>query len=95
MATTIKNEQRILTLQTISGTVKLNSEARLTVDGNIVSANGQVLVDNTHVGSFNVYYSPDGKLSTSVNVVDSENLSEASALVGLLISDISTNSYSQ
>ena len=42
--TTIKNEQRILTLETISGTVKLNSEARLTGDGNIVSANGQVLV---------------------------------------------------
>lgn len=88
MATTIKNEQRILTLETISGTVKLNSEARLTVDGNIVSANGQVLVDNTHVGSFNVSQGSEGKLSTNINVADSANLSEASTAVNLLISDI-------
>ena len=47
--TTINNEQRILTLETISGTVKLNSEARLTGDGNIVSANGQVLVVTGHL----------------------------------------------
>ena len=86
--TTIKNEQRILTLETISGAVKLNSEARLTVDGNIVSANGQVLVDNAHVGSFNVSQVPEGKLSTSINVTDSVNLSDASAAVNLLIADI-------
>ena len=88
MATTIKNEQRILTLETISGTVKLNSEARLTGDGNIVSANGQVLVDNTHVGSFNVSQGPEGKLSTNINVSDSANLSETSTAVNLLIANI-------
>lgn len=88
MATTVKNEQRILTLETISGTVKLNSEARLTGDGNIVSANGQVLVKNTHVGSFNVSQGPEGKLSTNINVSDSANLSEASTAVNLLIADI-------
>ena len=86
--TTIKNEQRILTLETISGTVKLNSEARLTGDGNIVSANGQVLVDNTHVGSFNVSQGPEAKLSTNINVSDSSNLSSASTAVNLLIADI-------
>ena len=88
MTTTIKTEQRILTLETISGTVKLNSEARLTADGDIVSANGQVLVDNAHVGSFNVSQGPEGKLSTNINVTDSVNLSDASAAVKLLISDI-------
>ena len=86
--TTIKTEQRILTLETISGTVKLNSEARLSSDGNIVSANGQVLVDNTHVGSFNVSQGAEGKLSTNINVTDTCNLSAASSAVNLLISDI-------
>ena len=88
MATTIKTEQRILTLETISGAVKLNSEARLSSDGNIVSVNGQVLVDNTHVGSFNVSQGAEGKLSTNINVTDSANLSDASAAVNLLIADI-------
>lgn len=83
--TTVKSEQRILTLETISGAVKLNSEARLTVDGNIFTANGQVLVDNAHVGSFNVSQGPEGKLSTNINVTDSVNLSDASAAVNLLI----------
>lgn len=86
--TTIKTEQRILTLETISGAVKLNSEARLTVEGDIVSANGQVLVDNAHVGSFNFSQGPEGKLSTNINVTDSVNLSDASAAVNLLIADI-------
>lgn len=86
--TTVKNEQRILTLETISGTVKLNSEARLTGDGNIVSANGQVLVYNTHVGSFNVSQGTEGKLSTNINVSDSANLSETSTAVNLLIANI-------
>ena len=86
--TTINNEQRILTLETISGTVKLNSEARLTGAGNIVSANGQVLVDNTHVGSFNVSQGPEAKLSTNINVSDSSNLSSSSTAVNLLIADI-------
>ena len=86
--TTIKTEQRILTLETISGAVKLNSEARLTVDGNIFTANGQVLVDNTHVGSFNVSQGPEGKLSTNINVSDSSNLSSASTAINLLIADI-------
>lgn len=88
MATTIKNEQRILTLETISGAVKLNSEARLTAEGDIVSANGQVLVDNAHVGSFNVSQGPDAKLSTNINVTDSVNLYDASTAVNLLIADI-------
>lgn len=95
MATTVKSEQRVLNLETTSGVVKLNSEARLNVSGDIINISGQIQAGDKNAGSFNVYYSPDGKLSTSVNVVDSENLSEASALVGLLISDISTNSYSQ
>ena len=86
--TTIKTEQRILTLETISGAVKLNSEARLTVEGDIVSANGQVLVDNAHVGSFNVSQGPEGKFSTNINVSDSSNLSSASTAVNLLIADI-------
>ena len=86
--TTIKSEQRILTLETISGAVKLNSDARLTVDGNIFTANGQVLVDNAHVGSFNVSQGTEGKLSTNINVTDSVNLSDASAAVNLLIADI-------
>ena len=88
MATTIKTEQRILTLETISGAVKLNIEARLTVDGNIFTANGQVLVDNAYVGSFNVSQGPEGKLSTNINVADSSNLSSASTAVNLLIADI-------
>ena len=88
MATTIKNEQRVLNLEAISGAVKLNSEARLTVEGDIVSANGQVLVDNTHVGSFNISQGPEGKLSTNINVSDSSNLSSASTAVNLLIADI-------
>ena len=86
--TTIKTEQRILTLETISEAVKLNSEARLTEKGDIVSANGQVLVDNSHVGSFNVSQGPEGKLSTNINVSDSSNLSSASTAVNLLIADI-------
>ena len=88
MATTIKTEQRILTLETISGAVKLNSEARLTAEGDIVSANGQVLVDNAHVGSFNVSQGPEGKLSININVSDSSNLYDASTAVNLLIADI-------
>ena len=86
--TTVKSEQRVLNLETISGAVKLNSEARLTVDGNIFTANGQVLVDNAHVGSFNVSQGPEGKLSTNINVSDSSNLSSASTAVNLLIADI-------
>ena len=86
--TTIKTEQRILTLETTSGAVKLNSEARLTAEGDIASANGQVLVDNSHVGSFNVSRGPEGKLSTNINVSDSSNLSSASTAVNLLIADI-------
>ncbi|NCA80942.1 MAG: hypothetical protein EOM76_12340 [Sphingobacteriia bacterium] len=88
MATTIKNEQRILTLETISGAVKLNSEARLNASGDILNINGQIQAGDTHVGSFNVYESPDAKLSTNINVTDSSNLSGASSAVNLLISDI-------
>ena len=40
MATTIKTEQRILTLETISGAVKLNSEVRLNASGDTVNING-------------------------------------------------------
>ena len=87
--TTIKTEQRILTLETISETVKLNSEARLTAEGDIVSANGQVLVDNTYVGSFNVSQGQEGKLSTNMNVNDSSAMLLAAEAVNLLIADIS------
>ena len=88
MATTIKTEQRILNLETISGAVKLQSEARLEKTGDIVSANGQIQVDNTYVGSFNVSQSSESKLSTNINVSDSVNLSAASTAVNELIADI-------
>ncbi len=88
MATTIKTEQRIVTLETISGVVKLQSEARLESTGDIVSANGQIQVDNIYVGSFNVSQSLESKLSTNINVSDSVNLSAASTAVNELITDI-------
>lgn len=88
MATTIKTEQRILNLETISGTVKLQSEARLESSGDIVHVNGQIQVDNTYVGSFNVSQSSESKLSTNINVSDSANLSAASTAVNELIEDI-------
>nr|WP_321520600.1 hypothetical protein [uncultured Macellibacteroides sp.] len=88
MATTIKTEQRILNLETISGAVKLQSEARLESTGGIVSANGQIQVDNTYVGSFNVSQSSESKLSTNINVSDSVSLSAASSAVNELIADI-------
>ena len=88
MATTIKAEQRILNLETISGAVKLQSEARLESTGDIVSANGQIQVGNTYVGSFNVSRSSESTLSTNINVSDSVNLSAASTVVNELIEDI-------
>lgn len=86
--TTVKSEQRVLNLETTSGAVKLNSEARLNASGDILNINGQIQAGDTHVGSFNVYESPDAKLSTNINVTDLVNLSDASAAVKLLISDI-------
>lgn len=88
MTTIIKTEQRILNLETVSGIIKLSAEVRLSLTGEIINAYGQVLVDNAHVGSFNVSQGPEGKLSTSINVSDSVNLSDTSAAVKLLIADI-------
>ncbi len=86
--TTIKTEQRILTLETVSDAVKLNSEARLELSGDIVNLSGQIQSDQAYLGSFNVNQGPDGKLSTNINVNDTVNLSLASSAINLLISDI-------
>lgn len=88
MATTIKTEQRILNLETISGAVKLQSEARLESSGNIVSVNGQIQIDGVYLGSFNISQGPEGKLNTNINVSDSGSLSVASTAVNELIEDI-------
>lgn len=86
--TTIKTEQRILTLETVSDAVKLNSEARLELSGDIVNLSGQIQSDQAYLGSFNVNQGPDGKLSTNINVNDTDNLSLASNAVNKLIADI-------
>ena len=87
--TTIKNEQRILTLETVSDTIKINSEARLTASGSITSLNGEISRDNTYLGSFAVMQTPEGKLSTNMNVNDSSAMLLATEAVNLLIADIS------
>lgn len=86
--TTIKTEQRILTLETVSDAVKLNSEARLELTGEIVNLSGQIQTDQAFLGSFNVNQGPDGKLSTNINVNDTDNLSLASSAVNELLVDI-------
>lgn len=86
--TTIKTEQRILTLETVSDAVKLNSEARLELTGEIVNLSGQIQTDQAYLGSFNVNQGPDGKLSTNINVNDTDNLSLASSAVNELLVDI-------
>lgn len=86
--TTIKTEQRILTLETVSNAVKLNSEARLELSGDIVNLSGQIQSDQAYLGSFNVNQGPDGKLSTNINVNDTDNLSLASSAVNELLVDI-------
>jgi len=86
--TTIKTEQRILTLETVSDAVKLNSEARLELSGDIVNLCGQIQSDQAYLGSFNVNQGPDGKLSTNINVNDTDNLSLASSAVNELLVDI-------
>ena len=40
MSTTIKTEQRILNLETVSGIIKLSTEARLSLTGEIINAYG-------------------------------------------------------
>lgn len=86
--TTIKTEQRILTLETVSDAVKLNSEARLELSGDIVNLSGHIQSDQAYLGSFNVNQGPDGKLSTNINVNDTNNLSLASNAVKDLLEDI-------
>ncbi|MFY1613797.1 hypothetical protein ACOMSG_13285 [Macellibacteroides fermentans] len=86
--TTIKTEQRILTLETVSDAVKLNSEARLELSGDIVNLSGHIQSDQAYLGSFNVNQGPDGKLSTNINVNDTDNLSLASNAVKDLLEDI-------
>ena len=88
MATTIKTEQRILSLETISGPVKLQSEAILSSSGDIINISGQIQADQIgNIGSFNVNNGPEGDLSTNINVV-STNLSVASQAVNELIADL-------
>ncbi|MDT3367917.1 MAG: hypothetical protein LIR40_04625 [Bacteroidota bacterium] len=86
--TTIKTEQRILTLETVSDAVKLNSEARLELSGDIVNISGQIQSDQAYLGSFNVNQGPDGKLNINVNVSDLTNLSKATLAIDILISEI-------
>ena len=89
MATTIKTEQRILTLESISDTIRINSEARLTASGSITSLNGEINRDNTYIGSFSVMQTQEGKLSANLNVNDSSAMTLATEAVNQLISDIS------
>jgi len=86
--TTIKTEQKVLNLETISGEVKLQSEARLASTGDIVGVNGQIQTNGGYLGSFNISQGPEGKLSTNINVSDSIQLSIASTAVNELIADI-------
>lgn len=88
MATTIKTEQKIVTLETISGAIKLQSEARLESSGDIVHVNGQIQTDGVYLGSFNISQGPEGKLNTNINVSDSSRLSVASTAVNEFIEDI-------
>lgn len=86
--TTILNEQKVLNLETISGSVKLNCDAHLTDKGDIISINGSIQVENVNVGSFNVNQAVDSKLSTSINVYDSANISATAGVINQLILDI-------
>lgn len=87
MSTTIKTEQRILNLETISGTIKLITEVRLSLTGVIYNAYGQIQLNDEYIGSFNINQIED-KLNSNISVNDSANLSNASAAVNELISDI-------
>ena len=80
MTTTIKTEQRILNLETISGTIKLITEVRLSLTGEIINAYGQIQLNDQHIGSFNINQIED-KLNSNISVSDSTNLSNASAAV--------------
>lgn len=86
--TTILNEQKVLNLETTSGSVKLNCEARLTDKGDITYINGSIQVENVNIGSFNVNEAVDSKLSTSINVYDSVNISATAEAINQLILDI-------
>lgn len=88
--TTILNEQKVLNLETTSGSVKLNCEARLNASGDILHINGQIKIEDSNVGYFSVNENQDDKLNTNINVSDSINLSSASMAVNMLITDIET-----
>lgn len=87
MSTTIKTEQRILNLETVSGIIKLSAEVRLSLTGEIINAYGQIQLNDEYIGSFNINQIED-KLNSNISVNDSTNLSNASAAVNELISDI-------
>ena len=87
MATTIKTEQRILNLETISGTIKLSAEIRLSLTGEIINAYGQIQLNDQHIGSFNMNQIED-KINSNISINDSTVLSNASSAVNELISDL-------
>ena len=85
--TTIKTEQRILNLETISGTIKLSAEVRLSLTGEIINAYGQIQLNDQYIGSFNINQIED-KLNSNISINDSNVLSNASSAVNELISDL-------
>ena len=87
MATTIKTEQRILNIETISGTIKLSAEVRLSLTGEIINAYGQIQLNDQYIGSFNINQIED-KLNSNISINDSTVLSNASSAVNELISDL-------
>ena len=87
MATTIKTEQRILNLETISGIIKLSAEVRLSLTGEIINAYGQIQLNDQYIGSFNMNQIED-KINSNININDSTVLSNASSAINELISDL-------
>ena len=85
--TTIKNEQRILNLETVSGIIKLSAEVRLLLTGEIINAYGQIQLNDQHIGSFNINQI-ENKLNSNISINDSTVLSNASSAINELISDL-------
>lgn len=87
MSTTIKTEQRILNLETVSGIIKLSAEVRLSLTGEIINAYGQIQLNDQYIGSFNINQIED-KLNSNISINDSTVLSNASSAINELISDL-------
>lgn len=88
METIIKDEQKILNLETISNTVKLNSEVRVTYSGDIVGATGSININNINVGSFNISKSLESNFNINVNITTKElsNLSNFDVALDQMLS---------